>query len=390
MIRFDYSSGRLTDPLASPFDFSDQDIGWKMVQAWLGRGRAIDLRAQCEAEFNEQRAIIVGASESRTYDPMLRETIVKAIPEFAARAAVESSQWLRRQFAELPLPPDADEEKADAIDTLVAQMVDSSDPDHIRQSARVFVARHLWAQGGFKSDADKARLDTESAAYNACWKVTSCARGVCQTNYECTCDDVGRPQPLQPHADAKDDTVHHRFDTQPQENTQMKSYDQHLRESGGDTAEATRRFHQEGFNVRERTGGAVRSDAHDGIVDVDAAERAMIARGREAWCQPIGVSLETPQQVYDNTARRLTQVRQAVQRADAQEVERKQHRTDAAGKECGGCGKELAADEAGDGTCLSCRSDAAERSMKQRNAQRSRAPFGLAAKMRGYDPDDAA
>jgi hypothetical protein len=109
------ADGDIPDPIAAPFNFIESDTNWQKAKAWLGHKRAVELRGECEAEFKAQSAIIVGASRSREYDRLLRETIAKAIPELTARAATESSNWLRMQFAALPFPSEA---RSDAQETV--------------------------------------------------------------------------------------------------------------------------------------------------------------------------------------------------------------------------------------------------------------------------------
>ncbi len=184
--------------------------------------------------------------------------------------------------------------------------------DHARAAlegyAPVFDAREQWLASD--SAADKATFLAAAAEYRSRFDCS------CATDTR-ICDCVYTPDPAAVTSDASDTTNFYRSDSGVP--TMPKSYSDFLKQTNGDTHEATRRFHAATHNSRRPTAASsVRSDAAD-------AEAEMKKHNRALYFTPFAASNVNTKELQRQQAAQADRTA----RSDAADAERKQHRANA-------------------------------------------------------------
>ncbi len=304
-----------------------------------------------------------GQELAGAYNKILRAAIVAVYPDLADKAVVESTDWLWRQFQVLSVP----DSRSDARDTVFRTDLQRTMPKtQMSEKIEATIEKFRASNANAAADRAAARAEREARAQERAAGRASSAT------------TTPSPSPI----------VQERTDSQPQE-SHMRSYETILKQTGGNAQEARRIFNQETFDSPRPALASVRSDS----VDPDEARRFMVLRNRTAWLGSPGATTE----VASDSQRRAAAFRERQKRMDANDAEMRKareerFRADAipTSAKCSECGKELDAEDVEAGIHPECATEVARQDMKTRNAARSRASFGLAAKMRGYNPDDAA
>ena len=269
------ADGDLSDPIASPFGFSESDANWQKAKAWLGHERAVALRAECEAEFKTQRSIIVGASSSREYDNLLRETIARAIPDFTVRAATESSNWLRMQFAALPFPAEARTDAHEIVFRTDSKQQEQpmSPKQETFTSEQMAAEREEFVARRARQRASELRSDSVD--------VDAAERAMIERNRTASLGLTGATLETQ-----KD--VQRRIAEYGERQARMDARNSDLEKAREE------RFRSDATSAKCSCGQRLdAADVHEGLVScgvcrLDAAEKEMRERNRNAWRNPPG------------------------------------------------------------------------------------------------------
>jgi len=156
------------------FTFGSEDTNYEKALRWLGPVRCKELRADGEREAEQQRKATPGVPNSGTYNRVLAETIAAAHPDLAARARLETTTWLRSQFAALPLPSINSPAKESRTDMAHRDEADQA-RDHMIQRSRDAWRQPLGdkhtqptaAASATRTDADEARSDARRTSHTA-------------------------------------------------------------------------------------------------------------------------------------------------------------------------------------------------------------------------------